>query len=316
MRLKLEILTPVHIGSGAEISPSEYYIEKDSGRFMRLNMDALFQDSLFKKYLDRFLMEASRQRYIGSIIDHYLLKKYPQYTIPISEEAKSYLLNNQTKVKAIAKTAGRVFIPGSSLKGSILSAIMWHVLKSNYVAYKEKINEMLTKRIQNKNEERKIYNELLTISLSLIAPSSKQGRFTRWISVSDSSYKNPQESIEIYLSRVKGARRGGELPILFEGIKRGQIFEVEMMRINSKLREEELLEVVHNFYIKVAQLDGVHVEKTPYLLRLGQGSTVYATSLLILANDLGIKDYLVSPPRTRKRIGDKIPMGFVKATII
>jgi CRISPR type III-A-associated RAMP protein Csm5 len=316
MKIKVEILTPLHIGSGEEISPSEYYIDKDSGRFARLNMDALFHDPLFKNYMDRFISEASRQRYIGSIIDHSLLKNYPLYSIPISGEAKSYIVNNQTNVKALVKTAGRVFIPGSSIKGSILSALMWHILKNNYEANKTKIHELMTKRPQNKREEGETYNELLKLSLSLIAPHSKQGRFTQWLNLSDSTYKSPQESMEIYLSRVKGARRGGELPILFEGIKKGQTFKAELLRVGSKFGEKEILEIVHNFYIKVAEkvaeYDGVNVDKQPYLLRLGQGSTAYATSLLILATDLGIKDYRVSPPRTRKRIDDKMPMGFVK----
>lgn len=315
MKVKVEILTPLHIGSGEEISPSEYYVDKESGGFSRINMDALFHDPLFKGHMNRFISEATRQRYIGAIIEHSLLKKYPLYSIPIKGEAKSYILSNQTNVKAFVKTAGRVFIPGSSLKGSILSALMWHTLKNNYAANKARIDEILSRRPQNKREEGETYNELLKLSLSLIAPKSRQGRFSQWINLSDSDYKHPQESIELYLSRVKGARRGGELPILFEGIKRGQRFELEITIIGSKFGEKELLEIAHNFYTKVAEYDGVKVDKQPYLLRLGQGSTAYATSLLILATDLGIKDYRVSPPRTRKRIDDKIPMGFVRLAL-
>ncbi|MGB9628154.1 MAG: type III-A CRISPR-associated RAMP protein Csm5 [Thermodesulfobacteriota bacterium] len=315
MKIKVEILTPVHIGSGEEISPSEYYIDKDSGKFSCLNMDALFLDPLFKNYMDRFISEVSKQRYIGSIIEHSLLKKHPLYTIPISGEAKSYIANNQTNVKALVKTAGRVFIPGSSVKGSILSAVMWHILKNNYAVNRAKIHELMIKQPQNRREELEDYNELLRLSLSLIVPNSKQGRFSQWLSISDSTYKSPQESIEIYLSRVKGARRGGELPILFEGIKKGQIFKMELLKVGSKLDEKEILEIVHTFYLRVAEYDGVNVDKQPYLLRLGQGSTAYATSLMILANDLGIKDYRVSPPKTRKRIDDKMPMGFVRLTL-
>ncbi|NWF92142.1 MAG: type III-A CRISPR-associated RAMP protein Csm5 [Syntrophaceae bacterium] len=315
MKIKIEILTPLHIGSGEDISPSEYLVDTNLDIFSRLNMDALFHDLSFKKYMDRFISEACRQRYIGSIIDHSLLKKYPLYSIPISGEAKSYIANNQTNVRALIKTGGRVFIPGSSIKGSILSALMWHVLKNNYGVSRTKIHELITKRPQNRREEGEAYNELLKLSLSLISPDSKKGRFSQWVNLSDSTCNPPQESIEIYLSRVKGARWGGELPILFEGIKKGQTFETELSIVGSKFSEKEILETVHDFYLKVADYDEVNVDKQPYLLRLGQGSTVYATSLLILARDLGIKDYRVSPPRTRKRIDDKIPMGFVRLTL-
>lgn len=314
MKINIEILTPLHIGSGEEISPSEYFIDKDSGKFTRLNMDSLFTDPLFKNYMYRFISDASKQRYIGSFIDQLLLKKYPLYSIPISDNAKFYLANNQTNVKAFIKTAGRVFIPGSSIKGSILSGLIWYVLKNNYELYKTKINELLVKKPQKRKEEVKIYNELLEISLSLIAPNIKQGRFSQWLNISDSTYKLPQESIEVFLSWVKGAKKGKQLPILFEGIKRGQTFEAEIFKIGAKFNEKEILEIAHNFYIKVAEKDGVNIDKKPYLLRLGQGSTVYATSLLILVNDLKIKSYNVNNPRTRRRVNDNVPMGFVRLT--
>lgn len=312
MNIRLEILTPVHIGSGEEISPSEYFIDKDSNKFTRLNMGALFKDPLFKKYMERFTIEALKQRYIASIIDHSLLRKYPLYTLSISGEAKTYIVNNQINVKEGVKTAGRVFIPGSSIKGSILSALIWHILKINYETNKVKIQENMTKHFHNRYEERENYNELLKFALSLITPKSRQGRFSQWLNVSDSNYKTPQESMEIYLTRVKGARRMGQLPILFEGIKKGQIFEAELLKNYSKFDEKEILEIAHNFYVKVANYDGVNIEKNPYLLRLGQGSTAYATSLLIAADELGIKNYLIKPPRTRKRIDNQIPMGFVR----
>ncbi len=314
MKIKIEIITPVHIGSGEEISPSEYYIDRDSDSFRRINMDALFHDPLFKKHIDRFVYEASRQRYIGSIIEHSLLRKYTLYSIPISGEAKSYIVNNQTKVKAHIKTAGRVFIPGSSIKGSILSALVWYTLENSYVKNKATIDGILMKQPKNRREETEIYNELLKISMSFITPYSKQGRFTQWMNVSDSNYKDPKESIEIYLSKVKGARRGGKIPILFEGLKGGQVFETEIIKVTSKFSEKEVLEIAHNFFTKVAKKDGVNIDEKPYILRLGQGSTAYATSLLILASDLGIKNYRLKPPRTRKRIDDNIPMGFVRLT--
>ncbi len=315
MKVKLETLTPLHIGSGEEISPSEYFIDKDSGKFVRLNMDDLFRDPLFGIHMDRFISEASRQRYIGAIIEHSLLKKYHIYSIPISGEARTYISNNKTNVKTVVKTAGRVFIPGSSIKGSILSALIWHVLKNNYGPHKARIDEFLTKPPGNIREEAETYNELLRLSLSIISPNAKQGRFNQWINLSDSTTRSPEESIEIYVSKVKGGRRGSDLPILYEAIKIGQTFELEIVKTGAKFNEKEILKIVHDFYLKVAKHDGVDVGTEPYLFRLGQGSTAYATSLLILADDLKIKGYRVKPPRTRKRIEGEIPMGFARLAL-
>jgi len=312
MKVKLEVLTPLHIGSGEEISPSEYYIDKDSGRLVRLNMNALFSDPSFTPHRERFISEASKQRYIGSIFDISLLKKYPLYSIPIRGEAESYIANNQTVVKAFIKSAGRIFIPGSSLKGSILSALIWYVLKDSYKSREAEVRNLLTRRPKNRREEKEIYDELLKLSLSIIVPVSKQGRFAQWLSLSDSDFKKPEDSLGISLARVKGARRGGELPILYETLKEGETFEIEISRVKSKFSEKEILEITHGFYLKVAEHDGIDIDKKPYLLRLGQGSTAYSTSLLILAKELGIKNYRVTPPRTRKRIDDTLPMGFVR----
>jgi len=315
MKVKIEVLTPLHIGSGEEISPSEYYIDKDSGQFIRLNMDALLLDPSFNRYREKFISEASKQRYIGSILDASLLKKYPLYSIPISGEAKSYIVSNQTMVKGFVKTAGRVFIPGSSLKGSILSAIMWHILRTNYKNMTSQINDLLTRRPQNRREEGEIYSELMKITLSLASLDPKRGRFTQWLNISDSTFKTPFDSLEISLARVKDAMRGGELPVLYEMLKSGQSFEMELLKEKSRFSEKDILEIAHNFYLKVLELDKVDVAKKPYLLRLGQGSTAYSTSLLILAEELGIKNYRVSPPRTKKRIDNTVPPGWIKIKI-
>jgi CRISPR type III-A-associated RAMP protein Csm5 len=312
MKIKIEALTPLHIGSGEEISPSEYYIDKDSGQFVRLNMDALLLDPSFNHYREKFISEASKQRYIGSIIDASLLKKYPLYSISMSGGTRAYIASNQTTVKEYVKTAGRVFIPGSSLKGSMISTMIWHILRTNYKNMGTQINDLITRRPQNRKEEGEIYNDLMKLSLSLASLEPKQGRFTQWLNISDSTFKSPQGSLVISLARVKGAKRGGELPVLYETIKPGESFEMEISRVKSKFSEKELLEIAHNFYLKVLEHDRVDIDKEPYLLRLGQGSSAYSTSLLILAEELGIKNYRINPPRTRKRIDDTVAMGWIR----
>lgn len=305
MRIKINILTPIHIGSGEEISPIEYFIDSGTGRFIRIKMDSLFKDPLFNAYKERFISEAPEQRYIGSIIDHSLIKRYPLYSVPISSGARAYIVRNQTAVKEFIKSAGRVYVPGSSLKGSILSAMIWHVLRSIYNANRGKITNLI---VSGGNA----YNELLDIVFSNMVLDQNKNRFSRWLDVSDSNFKKPDDALGLFLARVKGARRGGELPILYEAIKDGQSFAMEIKSVNSKYSEREILEIAHRFYLKVAEKDGARIDKEPYILRLGQGSTSFSTSLLILAEELGIRNYRLRAPRTRKRIDDSIPMGFVR----
>ncbi|HID92742.1 MAG TPA: type III-A CRISPR-associated RAMP protein Csm5 [bacterium (Candidatus Stahlbacteria)] len=314
MKITLEVLTPLHIGSGEEISPSEYFVDKDSGRLLRLNMNSLFSDPSFVSYRERFIAEASRQRYIGAILNAALLKKHPLYSVSLSGDAKSYIGTNKTIVKGFIKSGGKPYIPGSSLKGSILSALIWHTLKSNYSSHKAKINELLTRRPHNRKEENEIYSQLMKLSLSLITQDFKQGRFIQWLSISDGSFGTPEDALEISLARVKGARWGRELPVLYETIKPKQFFKMELKSVKSKFSETEILDISHKFYLKVLEKDSVSVDKKSYLLRLGQGSTAYSTSLLILAEELGVGGYRIHPPRTRKRI-DGMAMGWVRVMV-
>lgn len=306
MKLKVEILTPIHIGSGQDISPSEYFFDKNSARFHRLNLSSLFSDSEFQPYLRSFIENASRRRYIGDIVkDPALLKKHSLYSLPVDGDAGKHLSTNQTIVKEYVKSAGRVYIPGSSLKGAILSALMWSSLKERYKEKKSAIDQAMRR---GRAED---YKEMLGLVLSSLSTYDMRS-FSRWLSLSDSELKKPDESLQISLSSVVSSRGTVGLKILYEVLRPGQTFEVEMDGSNCKLSEVEILSTAHEFYLRVLEKDGAKVDKDPYVLRLGQGSTAFSTSSLILAEELGIREIRVRPPRTRKRIDEYIPMGFVR----
>ena len=173
MKLKIRVLTPVHIGSGEEMTPLEYFIDRERGFFHRLNMNSLFQDEKFRPFMNTFINEAARRRNIGEIVrDHSLLRRHILYSLPISAEARQPLLTNPANVKTYIKSAGRAFIPGSSLKGSILSAILWYVLKeacSKDQSEKARIQELLSSR----KNDRKTFDELLRFAFPLIVPGAR-----------------------------------------------------------------------------------------------------------------------------------------------
>ena len=99
MRVKVKVITPVHIGSGQSISPSGYFIDREKGYLNFLNLDSLFQDSAFNRYREEFIKKAAIARYIGEIIqDHNLLKKHILYSIPASSEVRS---GNPIEIKIV-----------------------------------------------------------------------------------------------------------------------------------------------------------------------------------------------------------------------
>lgn len=314
MKLKVKVLTPVHISSGEELSPAEYLIDKNTGKFSRIDVESLFADRAFSPYREQYIRQASTSCYLGLIImDHSLLLKHTLYSLSASPEFKN---QNYINIKLFIKSAGRVFIPGSSIKGSIISALLYYALKNLYFSSNERF--ILRTR----------YEELLNRTYSYLSKNGDKKenhlnqqaikyRFLNLISVSDSNLLSPKESLRVDIAKVIGARRGGQIPIAYETLKEGITFELELKSINCRLNEKEILKICHEFYSKVAEKEQLsQLSQEPYLCRLGQGSSRWAVSFLILAQELGIKDYL-KPPRTKKRViyGQEKAMGFIQLSI-
>lgn len=306
MRIKLKILTPVHIGSGNEISPLEYLIEEN--KFYRLDMDGLFQDPDFKKFFNSFIDQAKSKRYIGDILPKDLLKRHILYILNVSAKRKF----NLTEIKEITKSAGRVYIPGSSLKGSILSGILEDVLYKN--------------REFNRN-----FTQLLDSVLGEITASPERKRFARWIDMVDSNFRNAEDSLEISVVDIV-SKKQKVFSIIYETIREGIEFFMEI-KSHCRKSEQEILEIADNFYRKVYEREKEFpnqslpaLPQNGYILRIGQGSTAWSTSFLILADELGIKNYTIQrprfqsrikgPPRSRKLVSGTKSMGWICAEVI
>jgi len=309
MKLKLRTLSPVHIGSGEEITPMEYVVNE---RFNRINMNSLFNDPDFEPMMEKFIAAAGSQRYIGDQLPHDLLMNHQLYSIPIRGNADDYLSGHQTTVKSFIKSAGRVYLPGSSLKGCILSALIWFVLKEAQGRDREDIESCM--------KDRGRFNDLLNVAFKNMIHDKKDRsfgsmRFARWIDVSDSNLQPANELMEISMIKIQGAKTGKEQPILYETLQSGAEFELKLIIQNLKFSGQQVLDICDRFYRRVLEKDkSENIQSNEKLLRLGQGSSAFATSLLILTEDLGINDYQITPPITRKRIDEHFAMGWVELT--
>lgn len=325
MRARLKVLSPIHIGCGESISPSEYFIDKAKGDLNVVNMEGLFRDAGFVRYREKFIKEAGSVRYLGQIIeDQTLLKKHVLYSIPMSLEARA---SNQIEVKSFIKSAGRPYIPGSSIKGAIISALIYYSLKELYYGsdrgMKDEISKILGFKGNEKSREARDYGDkILNLTYNFLARTKhgeiSQGKYIHLLDVSDSGLFSPDKALRIEVCRVQGARSGRQIPVLYETLKEGIETDFELVSRDCRLKEAEIIKVCDEFYHKVASKDGVEVEGQPYLIRLGQGGTAFSTSLLILAEELGFKNYNRRAPRTRKRLIDghiQKAMGFARILI-
>lgn len=124
-KLKLKVLTPVHIGSGETIGKSEYVI--NGGRAYILDTYRLFkgltQCGALKKYEDSVMKMkgfSMNSFFQTNNIPSSKYKEWALYSFEIPEDANSKQLN----ISACVKDAYHMpYIPGSSLKGALRTAI-------------------------------------------------------------------------------------------------------------------------------------------------------------------------------------------------
>lgn len=352
MEIKLETLTPIHIGSGEEISPIGYVVE--NGYVKIVNLYELLKDESFDKkgfveYVER-CADNRRIPYIG-YFDKRILDRHVEYSLKLKANLSENRLLN---IKESVNVNGRFYIPGSSIKGSLLSAIYWKKLKemASNEDKKEIIVGCLTRdfRIIKKHHRRyphfiqnpnRINPENVLINMLFDAIVEEEAKkyyvkkrkntikFAPWLMVSDTSFTSEASVIEI---RTFGAKGRG-IPIVYEAIDYGVKLELEIKRQKSVLNENEILKIADEFYSRVLERDREWWKsrsmrypeiKGRYKLRIGQGSSCLATSLLILSEELGVKETYLRKwkvtthgyePRTRKIFfeGNRpLPLGWVK----
>jgi len=230
-RYKIEVLTPLHIGSGEKLYPLEYLIEQKE--FLRVNMDKLFTETSFDR--ERFINKSkSRDFYLGNF-DRNNALKHSLYKINIhpstAKELKENIKTRNSFILDFIKEGKNFYIPGSSVKGAIRTTLLWNLLKES--EKKELYKKLLMKQLR-KNKKPKDF--------SINAEESILGKphnsLLKAIHIGDSAFI-PSSLINISVSRVItktnngfkwkkfGRDRGNTdnpenaTPIFFEAIKPG-----------------------------------------------------------------------------------------------
>lgn len=129
MKLILETLTPVHIGSGETIEPYEYII---TDKLYRINLRR-FISSLNIKDKETFLKLSSSDivKTRKFIKEKANLSNIAEYSMSVSSDVKNIYgdkindPNSQLSIQTFVKTMERPFIPGSSVKGAIRTALLF-----------------------------------------------------------------------------------------------------------------------------------------------------------------------------------------------
>lgn len=133
MSLKLSTLTPIHIGNGKNYTGAEFVVRGD--KIIRIDMNKIFP-LLDEKNQERFIQELEQPH---AQMEHFIKD------IPLSE-IKVYSARLEggvpVEIQEQIKTGGRAYIPGSSIKGAMRTALLYNQINDRNIGKLSKIFDM------------------------------------------------------------------------------------------------------------------------------------------------------------------------------
>jgi len=340
VELNLKIESPVHIGSGDSYIEMDFILEENAVKIIdyeKLLSILEFDEERFEK-----LLELAKAGEVKNKIKEVLsIDTIPYFRII---DFRGTPPKRSLKIQKHIQSFGRAYIPGSSIKGFVRTALLYKYLRDNpeilrneFEALKEEISRKkqkkgrIDKRIIAKNLERKIFGS---------DPKKDALRFLR---VTDSSFA---QKTAIYEVKVIGNPQN--IPLYLECIPPGEILkckaEIEEKFAETdgsigKLKLEDVLEVLRDFTRDIIKSEKsyrypertlnfyLELERKENLLRLGHSTGYYSKTIGFLLKDLEnfdefrrnlelgknphTKRFVAKFPKTRRLTFQDIPLGWI-----
>lgn len=186
MKCNIKVLSPVHIGSGEKYTASEYVKSKAKTKkgtilniIKRIDVSNYFL-SLDDDRKEEFLRDLSNPNFNLKDFDKKIPNSYMKYRA--INKSKKDISPSQEITEAI-KTLNELYIPGSSIKGAIKSAVLYHELDDEMILNISRDVIRNNGRVDNRNYTRWM-NDIFS---SRKAPTPAQGDIMKFLQVSDSS---------------------------------------------------------------------------------------------------------------------------------
>lgn len=259
-KLKLKTLSPVFIGGRQENELNKWKYIKNGNTVYVVDELKLAMALKNKGKIDEFcnyVKENTEEENRDARIDNFLydLKKEGIYLAEKISDLAKYSFNfDNTKfpssksIKTCIKDAFLIpYIPGSSIKGFIRTAILYDFL--NYIKNgdNEKFNRLVEESIDQRNNK-KADDKIIAETLAALARGENNNKeesywdILKAIKISD-AYPNSSNIIKGYNARVFGSHY---IPIALEGIKEGveltfsiQIDSFIIKQFKERLKEAE-----------------------------------------------------------------------------
>ena len=208
-KCKIKTISPVHIGSGKDYGPSEYVNAKAKQKdgsivktIKRIDF-AKFYGDLEGEKQDRFLSNLSNPKY--KIEQDYpnISKDYTRYN-SINKSSINKESPHAPDISEFIKTSDNLYIPGSSIKGAIRTAILYDLVEDEDI---ENIDDLIQRRGNRTVINNRDYNDFIDDFFAASRGNSAQKNIMRFLQISDSTIYKPPTIHEVLAIMAKD--RGG-----------------------------------------------------------------------------------------------------------
>ena len=132
MKCSIKLLSPLHIGNGNELKMIDFYLDKKEGKIKFINFEK-FIEYCIEKNID-LTKEMQNHRYytgrdfsITKFMDENRINPNSFTSYAVSAKIEERNRESEFAIKEFVKCGGP-YLPGSSIKGAIRTALMWKCL--------------------------------------------------------------------------------------------------------------------------------------------------------------------------------------------
>ncbi|RUM49022.1 MAG: type III-A CRISPR-associated RAMP protein Csm5 [Hydrogenothermus sp.] len=267
-------LSPIHIGTGEQINNWNYAIDNRKIAFYNFDKVVYYLRNDKNKLLNfKSIIEKNPLNYcLGDAIKSFNINVNPDYVIPYYGKIKKHK-DEYKEIWEFIKENGKVYIPGSEIKGAIRTALFYKILKDTFKADKEEENKFINEYknianyVKNRNCDKNLKKEISGKTKNLIQklenkvfmrPNHKgqfdaKTDFMKNLMISDSSLKNPEEVLSVKDIKVIGISKNKNMEELYEVVNRGSQFEIKI----NIFQDESFKKIFNKNYEKYLNLQSI-----------------------------------------------------------
>jgi CRISPR-associated protein Csm5 len=320
-RLTAVPLTPIHVGDGSVLAAEEWRLGRD-GRLERFSPAAVLRSAPERTRADYIrALEQGRLTEAQSVLRNAVRAEHVLERIAVGPAARQELedtVNNPLRrgdVRPMVRTSGRPYLPGSSLKGALRTALLSSLVGAKKAAVEEvkernrthkgnvasrASNEVQALLLEHQNPDQDPFRFVEVADLLLPADSTRIDRVVNWRPARlIRNGRQPAEKMQMIFEVTNSAALGNPLPLACEiRIEAGALREARRRNREGRktprfpLDAEKLARAVNAFHWKLWDYE---------LTRFFAGETAIEKTLQSLVRVKAPDGTLLGPEALRER---------------